>query len=137
MKLHGLPDRFWIVLSPSLNSTLGDIRFECDFKLFALQIRGGLDEEEIVAVFADEEPATELAESLLRAIHQAVEEPAVRIQRSPWPNWFATQGSLAAVVICNKETDEQVVIEPPREWGRNWGWNICEDGLGIVMLRTP
>ena len=136
MKTHGLPQHFWIVLSPSLTSTLGDIRFECDFKKYALQIRGGLDEKEIVAVFADERLATELAEKLLRTIHQAVEEPDTRIHRSPWPNWFATQGSLASVAICNRDSEEETIVEPPREWGRNWAWNITEDGSGIVMRRT-
>ncbi len=136
MKTHGLPEKFWVVLSPSLTSTLGDIRFECDFKQYGLQIRGGLDEKEIVAVFADEKLATELAESLLRAIHQAVDEPVVRIDKSPWPNWIATQGSLASVAICNRESDEEIQVEPPREWGRNWAWNITEDGSGIVMRRT-
>ena len=92
MKLHGLPEKFWVVLSPSLTSTLGDIRFECDFKQFALQIRGGLDENEIVGVFADERLATDLAERLLRTIHPAVEEPDTRIHKSPWPNWYATPG---------------------------------------------
>ena len=136
MKIHGLPEKFWVVLSPSLTSTLADIRFACDLQQYALQIRGGLNENEIVAVFADEEPATELAESLLRAIHQAVEEPDTHIHKSPWPNWYATQGSLASVAICNRETDEEIQVVPPAEWGRKWGWNICEDGSGIVMKRT-
>jgi hypothetical protein len=137
MKIHDLPEFFWIVVSPGPSSTLADICFECDFERFALQIRGGLDEEEIVAIFADQQPAIELAERLLRAIHQAVEEPAVRIHKSPWPNWYATQGSLVSVAICNRESDEEIQVEPPREWGRNWAWNIAEDGSGIVIRRTP
>ena len=58
-------------------------------------------------MFADEQPATELAERLLRSIHQTVQEPDTRIHKSPWPNWYATQ-EVASVAICNKETDEKV-----------------------------
>lgn len=136
MKLHGFPEKFWIVLSPSLTSTLGDIRFECDLRQFALQIRGGLDEREIVAVYADERLATELAEKLLQAILQATEDPDVRIHKSPWANWHATQGSLSAVVICSKDGDEEMIVEPPSDWGRKWAWNFTEDGSGIVLRRT-
>ncbi|MGA2254630.1 MAG: hypothetical protein ABSG53_08220 [Thermoguttaceae bacterium] len=57
------------------------------------------------------------------------------IHPSPWPDWFATQDSLTGVFLCNNATGENVKIEPPREWGRNWAWNITEDGSGIIMKR--
>jgi hypothetical protein len=60
----------------------------------------------------------------------------IRIHRSPWADWYATQESLASVSICNKSTGEKVEIEPPQEWGRYWAWNLTEDGTGIMMLRT-
>jgi len=136
MKTHGLPETLWFVVSPTPNSELGDICFECDFERFALQIRGGLDERKIVGIFADEGEAKELAERLLRAIQQPSEEPDLRIHKSPWPEWFATQDSLTGVVICSKTTGEKVVVEPPRDWGRHWAWNITEDGTGIVIRRA-
>ena len=136
MKTHGIPETLWFVVSPTPNSELGDICFECDFERFALQIRGGLDEQKIVGIFADGGEAKELAERLLRAIQQPSEEPDVRIHKSPWPEWFATQESLTGVCIVNKATGESVVIEPPKEWGRHWAWNITEDGTGIVSRRT-
>ena len=136
MKTHGLPETLWFVTSPTPNSEIGDICFECDFERFALQIRGGLDERKIVGIFADEADAVELAEKLLRAIQQPTEEPDVRIHKSPWSEWFATQESLTGVVICNKTTGEQVMVEPPKEWGRAWAWNITEDGFGIMIRRT-
>ena len=67
MIVKRLPDKFWLVVSPSPVSTLGDICFKCDLQQFAVQIRGGLDEQKIVAAFAEEQPAIELAERLLRA----------------------------------------------------------------------
>ena len=136
MKTHGLPETLWFVVSPTPESELGDICFECDFETFAQQIRGGLDERKIVGIFAKEQPAKELAQRLLRAIQRAVEEPDMRIHLSPWPDWFATQESLSGVTIDNKATGEKVLVEPPKEWGRNWSWNLTEDGSGIVMVRS-
>jgi hypothetical protein len=136
MKTHGLPETLWFVTSPTPNSELGDICFECDFERFALQIRGGLDEQKIVGVFADEGEAKELAERLLSAIQQPTEQPDIRIHKSPWPQWFAKQESLGAVSICNKITGETVVVEPPKRWGRNWAWNISDDETGIIIRRT-
>jgi hypothetical protein len=136
MKIQGLPEKFWIVVSPSPVSTLGDICFECDFNRFAIQVRGGLDEEKIVAVFADEEPAVELAEKMLRAVEEFRQTPGFRIHKSPWPDWYATQESLDGVMICNKAASEKVLIEPPKEWGHRWSWNFTEDGSGIVIRQT-
>jgi hypothetical protein len=136
MKLHGLPESFWIVISPTSNSQLCDICFDCDFERFASQIRGGLDEQKIAGIFSDQTEAVELAERLLQAIHQPPEQTDMRFHESPWADWYATQESITAVVICNKETAEKVVVEPPQEWGRKWAWNILEDGSGIVMHRT-
>lgn len=136
MKIHGLPETLWFVVSPTPVSGLDDICFECDFERFALQVRGGLDEHKIVGIFADGTEAKELAEKLLRAMHQPTEKPDIRLHKSPWPAWLATQESLSGVVICNKNTGEKVVVEPPKEWGRHWAWNLSEDGSGIVIRRT-
>ena len=57
MELYGFPKTFWFVVSPSPVSTLADICFESDSKRFAVQIRGGLDVENIVGVFAEHQPA--------------------------------------------------------------------------------
>ena len=43
MKVVGMPERFWIVTTPTATSELGDCCFECNFKTYALQVRGGLD----------------------------------------------------------------------------------------------
>ncbi len=65
MKFHGVPEVFWLVLQPSPRSELGDICFRCDLQQFARQVRGGLDEEDIVGVFADEGDAVAEAKRLL------------------------------------------------------------------------
>ena len=68
MKLHGLPEWFWVVTVPTLYSSIGDICFRCDFRQFALQVKGGLDENSIVGIYADEAPAQAEAKRLLALI---------------------------------------------------------------------
>ena len=65
MKLQGIPEWFWVVNVPTPHSTIGDICFRCDFRQFALQVRGGLDENSIVGVYADEAIAEAEAARLL------------------------------------------------------------------------
>jgi hypothetical protein len=136
MRVVGLPEHFWVVTTPTAESEIGDICFECDFRTFALQVRGGLDVEKVVGIFANEEAAVELAEHLLQAAEESQPEADIRVHRSPWPEWFATQESLTGVFLCNKSTGEKVKIEPPKEWGRNWAWNFTEDGTGIFIRHT-
>ena len=95
MKIQGLPAHFWVVTTPTPLSGLGDICFRCDFAQFALQVRGGLNVNEIVGIYADQQTATQDAEHLLKAMQVAKgesDEDGV-IHPSPWPEWFATQDS--------------------------------------------
>jgi hypothetical protein len=68
MKIQGLPDHFWVVTTPTPVSGLGDICFQCDFAQFALQVRGGLNENEIVGIYADQQAAVQEAEALLQTM---------------------------------------------------------------------
>ena len=68
MKIQGLPAHFWVVTTPTPLSGLGDICFRCDFAQFALQVRGGLNENEIVGIYADQQAAAQEAEHLLKAM---------------------------------------------------------------------
>ncbi len=65
MKVQGLPETFWVVIKPNRASELGDICFACTFVQLMLQSRGGLHEQDIVGIYADEAEATEMAEKLL------------------------------------------------------------------------
>jgi hypothetical protein len=65
MKICGLPEQFWVVTNPSPVSQLCDICFPCTFDRLIRQARGGLNEDEIVAVYADEGEARQAAERLL------------------------------------------------------------------------
>ena len=68
MKLQGIPEWFYVVTVPTLYSSIGDICFRCDFRQFALQVRGGLDENTIFGVYADEAIAQADAKRLLSLI---------------------------------------------------------------------
>ena len=48
MKIHGMPEKFWVVTTPSPVSELADVCFPCTFERLLLQGRGGLHEDEIV-----------------------------------------------------------------------------------------
>ncbi len=68
MKAQGIPEWFWVVTVPTLYSSIGDICFRCDFRQFALQVRGGLDENTIFGIYADEAIARAEAKRLLALI---------------------------------------------------------------------
>ena len=65
MKTHGMPETFYIVTKPSPVSTLEDIFFACTYERLMQQARGGLQEDEIVGIFADETEARQAAARLL------------------------------------------------------------------------
>jgi hypothetical protein len=57
---------FWVVEKPSTNSSLNDICFECKNVAYLInQVRGGLDEKNIVGLFTKEAKAKKKAEKLL------------------------------------------------------------------------
>ena len=65
MKIHGLPETFWVITRPTEVSGLADICFSCTFGQLMLQTRGGLEADDIIGIFADEAEAMELAKNLL------------------------------------------------------------------------
>ena len=50
------------------------------------------------------------------------------IHQAPWQDWYATQDSARGVLLCHRAGEEMVKVEPPPEWGRQWRWNLTEDG---------
>ena len=65
MKTYGMPEEFWVVTRPSEFSTAEDICFPCTFDRLMQQARGGLQEVEIVGIYADETEARRSAATLL------------------------------------------------------------------------
>jgi len=59
-------DKLWVITVPaSCDSTIADFCFETDARGFALQVKGGLSPEDIVAVFSDREEAESEAKRLM------------------------------------------------------------------------
>ena len=65
MKISGLPEQFWVVTEPSPFSATEDILFPCTFGRLMLRVRGGLQEDEIIGIYADEGEARQTAARLL------------------------------------------------------------------------
>ena len=65
MLIHKLPERFFVVTKPSPVSTLDDVCFACTYPQLVLQAQGGLREEDIVGIYADEDEARLTAMELL------------------------------------------------------------------------
>jgi len=136
MRIEGMPERFWIVTSPTPVSELGDCCFVCSFKQFALQIRGGLEVDSIIGIYADGETAKATATKLIEAMTAEPSDADKVIHPSPWLEWLGTQSDTHSVWICDKTSDERIKVEPPADWGNAWAWNVTEDGTGILMRRT-
>jgi hypothetical protein len=103
MKIHGLPETFWVVTKPNRASELGDICFACTYKQLILQARGGLHEDDIVGIYANEADAKEMAGKLLgknvvRTSDAILVEVMVTIQVMPTMKDITAKAlSLAAV----------------------------------------
>ena len=65
MKTYGMPETFWVVTRPYPFSELRDILAAYDFERLLRHARGGLHEEDIVAICSDEEKARDEAMRLL------------------------------------------------------------------------
>ena len=65
MEIHGMPEQFWVVLRPWPTSELVALCFACTFEQLLFRGRGGLHEDDIAGIYADEDEATEAAMQLL------------------------------------------------------------------------
>ena len=74
----GPRDRFWVVTRPSAVSDVNDICFESDLRGLTLQVRGGLDLGENVAIYDDHDEAVEDAKNRL-LVRRVAER--IRIER--------------------------------------------------------
>jgi len=60
-------EKLWVIVRPSPTSEFGDICFETDAKGLALQFKGGLDPEEIHALYTSRNEAEREAKRILVA----------------------------------------------------------------------
>src|SRR5208282_6293472 len=88
MRIHGLSNTFWVVTRPNRVSELGEICFACTFKQLINQSRGGLHEQELIGIFADEAEAKRMALKLLgrkivRTSDSVIVEVVVNVLMTP------------------------------------------------------
>lgn len=60
-------EKFWVVTRPQSSSEISDVCFQTDIKGLALQFNGGLDPEEIHAVYTAMNEAQREADRILAA----------------------------------------------------------------------
>ena len=65
VELQGFPATFHVVTTPTSESELGDICWECNILEFACQIKGGLNEKTIVGLYNHGPTARAVAKDLL------------------------------------------------------------------------
>jgi hypothetical protein len=104
MRIHGVSNTFWVVTRPNRISELGDICFACTFKQLMNQSRGGLHEQDIVGVYADEAEAKRMALKLLgrnivRTSDSVIVEVVVHVLMTP------TKRNMTARVLARAATE--------------------------------
>ena len=100
MRFQDRVGSFWVVTVPRMSSTASDICFETTVLGFGLQIKGGLNMDEVAGVFQSENEAKALAGQLLAGFDA---EPECESHRIKGPNglpiWVTIPG-------CDCSTDE-------------------------------
>ena len=137
MKIHGLPEQFWVVTKPSPFSTTEDVLFACTFPRLIHQVRGGLKEDDIVGIYADEHEASKgcrpAAGDISRAPQDAVfVEVTVNMMAKPDHEEMAAKELARAAVEA-----VQNAVRQAEEMG--YSHHLHEQvslGVGTVMLQN-
>ena len=59
-----------------------------------------------------------------------------RIHPSPFAEWYASQDTSAGGVwLCDKTSDEKVLVRAADRVGAALEWNVTQDGTGIYVKR--
>jgi hypothetical protein len=136
VKINGLPEKFWVVTKPSPFSTLEDILFPCTFERLMLQVRGGLNEKEIVGIYADETEAQRatarlLGDELVRPQDAVAVEVTVHVMAIP-SNEEMTARDLAIAAV---EAVRNAVRQGEQAGFRHGLQGQVSLGAGTVELR--
>ncbi len=65
MNIQGMPEQLWVVLKPFSVVELSDICLPCTFGGLMERVRGGLHQDAIAGIYADEDEAKKAAMQLL------------------------------------------------------------------------
>jgi hypothetical protein len=137
MRIHGLSNTFWVVTKPSRVSELGDICFACTFKQLMNRSRGGLHEQDIVGVYADEAEAKRMAMKLLgkniiRTSDSVIVEVVVNVLMTP------TKRNMTARVLARAaaEAVSNAVHHAEEEGLRHRLEGQVEMGMGEITVQN-
>lgn len=101
---------FWVVEKPSISSTLDDICFECPNVAYLInQVRGGLDEKNIVGLFTKEAKAKKMAEKLLADLGKKKDE--VKAAAEAYKKMKEETMAKVSEYMKNKKATKAVVDE--------------------------
>jgi hypothetical protein len=137
MNVYGMVNGFWVVTKPSPVSEMGDICFRCTFEQFALQVRGGLKEHDILGIYADGDDARQAAAKLLggysvRTSDALMVELLVNIQVIPVTGDM-TAGELSRAAA---EAVGNAVRQAEEQGFQHRLKGMVEMGMGEVSVRN-
>ena len=66
VEYNDVPKYFWVVMTPTENSELNDIAFRTDLWSLHLQLLGGLNHQDVVAIYGDKISALNRGQELLK-----------------------------------------------------------------------
>jgi len=137
MQIYGLSNTFWVVTRPNRVSELGDIYFACTFQQLMTQTRGGLHEQEIIGIFAEESEANRLAMKLLgrniiRTTDSVIVEVVVNVLMSP------TAKNMTARVLARAAVEAvgNAVHQAEEESLRHRLAHQVEMGIGEIAVQN-
>jgi len=64
-------------------------------------------------------------------LNRSNEEPeeTMTIHRIALADWYATQFGRAVEVYERGSSEPSTVLRPPKSWGPDWRWNVCDEGV--------
>ncbi len=137
MKIHGLPNSFWIVTRPNRVSELKDICFACTFRQLMKRSRSDLHEQDIAGIFTDEAGARRFAMKLLgknivRTSDSVIIEVVVNVLMMP------TKRNMTAKVLSKAavEAVTNAVRKAEEEGLRHRLGKQIEIGVGEVVVQN-
>jgi len=103
---------FWVVTKPTPFSVLQDVCFQSDWKGIILQSKGGLNPDEVMAVFDNQIEAVNLAEELLGVGEDTITVTLGNISRNhDWEKFCEVTGTSYWAMNEGGNPDADVVLK--------------------------
>lgn len=56
-------------------------------------------------------------------------DPTRIVHRIDLTDWYATQVGRAVEIYVRGSSEPSAVLRPPKSWGPDWSWNLCDEGV--------